>query len=31
MEAAVKPLLEHTLQLSLELGRSGHAGEVVQT
>jgi DNA-binding IclR family transcriptional regulator len=31
MEAAVQPLLEHTLQLSLELGRSGHAGEVVKT
>ena len=29
MDEAVRPLLEHTLQLSLELGWNGHVEEVV--
>jgi len=31
MEAAVRPLLEHTAELSAELGWSGFLEEVLQT
>jgi hypothetical protein len=31
MEAAVRPLLDHTTELSLELGWSGFVEEVLQT